>query len=99
MKNQKKNAELLGLDDNADDENIKQAEMLSTNDKDEDDNEESFYTGKLAINDKDFDDFKDISDDIKSNSVLIKILVFIFILSLLAVGVYVINKYFDLGLF
>lgn len=99
MKNQKKNAELLGLDDNADDENIKQAEILNTNDKDEEDNEESFYTGKLAINDKDFDDFKDISDDIKSNSVLIKILIFIFILSLLAVGVYVINKYFDLGLF
>ena len=37
--------------------------------------------------------------DIKSNSVLIKILIIIFVIIVLAVAVYFLNKYFNWGLF
>jgi hypothetical protein len=59
----------------------------------------TFYTGKLSIKKEDYDDFKDIQDDIKSNSILIKILIFIFILAILSVVIYFLNKYLNLGLF
>ena len=58
-----------------------------------------FYTGKLKVKEEDFDDFKDMQKDIKSNSLLIKVLVFIFILIALAIGIVVANNIFDLGLF
>ena len=40
-----------------------------------------------------------MQDDIKSNSALIKILVFIFIIITIAIGVVLANKYLELGLF
>lgn len=67
--------------------------------EDEQVNTDTFYTGKLKINDKDYDDFKDIEDDIKSNSILTKILIVIFILIIIAVAVVLANKYLKLGLF
>lgn len=63
------------------------------------DNSEEFYTGNLKINNKDFEDFKDIENDIKSNNKLVKVLIFIFILVILVVGVVVANNFFELGLF
>ena len=61
--------------------------------------ENSFYTGNLSVSNKDFEDFKDIQNDIKSNSILIKILVTIFILILLALIIFFLNKHFNWGLF
>ncbi len=61
--------------------------------------ENSFYTGNLAVEEKDFEDFKEIQKDIKSNSVIIKILVVLFVLIVLAVAVYLLNKYLNWGLF
>lgn len=91
LKNQKQNADLLGLsDDNETKTNI----SIIPEKKEQD-----FYTGKLAVTEDDLDDFKDIQDDIKSNSIFIKILVFIIILIFIAVGIYVANNVFDLGLF
>ena len=63
-------------DDNVDTPNLIAAQELT----EKDDNEETFYTGKLAIKENDYDDFKEIQDDINSNSIAIKILIFIFVI-------------------
>lgn len=60
---------------------------------------EEFYTGNLKINNKDFEDFKDIENDIKSNNNLVKVLIFIFVVVILIVGIVVANNFFELGLF
>ena len=89
LKNQKQNADLLGL---SDDDTKTINNIIPKKPEDE------FYTGKLAVTENDLD-FKDIEDDIKSNSLFIKILVFVIILIFIAIGIYVINNVFDLGLF
>lgn len=91
LKNQKQNADLLGL---LDDEPTKTSTSIIPKKQ-----EDEFYTGKLAVTEDDLDDFKDMQDDIKSNSIFIKILVFIIILIFIGVGIYVANNVFDLGLF
>ena len=96
LKNRQKDAELLDLadDDDKEEDNSKTAATSIIPDK-----EETFYTGQLAVKEEDFEDFKDMQDDIKSNSALIKILVFIFIVITIAIGVILANKYLELGLF
>ncbi len=91
LKNQKKDADLLGLSDDEPTKTDNSIVMPKV--------EEDFYTGKLAVTEDDLDDFKDMQDDIKSNSIFIKILVFIIILIFIGVGIYVANSVFDLGLF
>lgn len=90
IKNSKKDADLLGLSET---DSYKSDELLPSKE------DEDFYTGKLKISDKDFEDFKDIEKDIKSNNIFVKLLVFIFILLVIGIGVVVINNYFNLNLF
>lgn len=59
----------------------------------------TFYTGNLAIKDNDLNDFKDLESELKSNSILIKILIIFVVIIILAMGVYLLNKYLNLGLF
>lgn len=94
LKNQNKENS-VELDDNVDTPNLIAAQELT----EKDDNEETFYTGKLAIKENDYDDFKEIQDDINSNSIVIKILIFIFIIVILGIVVFALNKYLNLGLF
>lgn len=94
LKNQRKDAELLDLADD-DDKNESSEVKVERPEKEA----EEFYTGKLRVTDEDFDDFKDMQKDIRSNSVLIKILVFIFIIVLLGIAVVVANNIFKWGLF
>lgn len=94
LKNQNKENN-VELDDNVDTPNLIAAQELT----EKDDNEETFYTGKLAIKENDYDDFKEIQDDINSNSIVIKILIFIFIIVILGITVFALNKYLNLGLF
>lgn len=94
LKNQNKENN-VELDDNVDTPNLIAAQELT----EKDNNEETFYTGKLAIKENDYDDFKEIQDDINSNSIVIKILVFIFIIVILGIVVFALNKYLNLGLF
>lgn len=94
LKNQNKENN-VELDDNVDTPNLIAAQELT----EKDDNEETFYTGKLAIKENDYDDFKEIQDDINSNSIVIKILIFIFIMVILGIAVFALNKYLNLGLF
>ena len=94
LKNQNKENN-VELDDNVDTPNLIAAQELT----ERDDNEETFYTGKLAIKENDYDDFKEIQDDINSNSIVIKILIFIFIIVILGIVVFALNKYLNLGLF
>lgn len=94
LKNQNKENN-VELDDNVDTPNLIAAQELT----EKDDNEETFYTGKLAIKENDYDDFKEIQDDINSNSIVIKILIFIFIIVILVIAVFALNKYLNLGLF
>lgn len=88
LKNQK-DAELLNLQDD---------DQFLSSDEQENENSE-FYTGELRVTEEDFDDFKDMQKDIKSNSILIKVLVFIFILLIIAIALVVLNNLLDLGLF
>lgn len=94
LKNQNKENN-VELNDNVDTPNLIAAQELT----EKDDNEETFYTGKLAIKENDYDDFKEIQDDINSNSIVIKILIFIFIIVILGITVFALNKYLNLGLF
>ncbi len=94
MKNQKQNADLLGL---SDDEATKTVTSIIP--QTEETIKEEFYTGKLAVKESDFDDFKEMEDDIKSNSLFIKILIFIVVLIFIGIGIYVANSVFNLGLF
>lgn len=59
----------------------------------------SFYTGKFQINDKDMDDFSDLEKEMRGGSLAIKVLVIILILLLIAGGIFLLNKYLNLGLF
>ncbi len=96
LKNRQKDAELLDLadDDEKEEDNTNTAATSIIQDT-----EETFYTGQLAVKEEDFEDFKDMQDDIKSNSALIKILIFVFIIITIAIGVVLANKYLELGLF
>lgn len=95
LKNQRKDAELLDLADEDDDKSESGEVKVEPPEKEE----EEFYTGKLRVTEEDFDDFKDMQEDIRSNSVLIKILVFIFIIVLIGIAVVIANNIFKLGLF
>lgn len=95
LKNQRKDAELLDLADEVDDKSESSEVKVETPEKEE----EEFYTGKLRVTEEDYDDFKDMQEDIRSNSVLIKILVFIFIIVLIGIAVVIANNIFKLGLF
>lgn len=78
----------------------KDADLLNlAKDKEEQEEVEDFYTGSLAVSEEDFDDFKEMQEDIKTNNVLIKVLIFIFILIIVGVGIILLNKYLNLGLF
>lgn len=59
----------------------------------------TFYTGNLSIKESDLDDFKDLQKELKSNNILVKILIILVVIIILAVGVYLLNKYMNLGLF
>lgn len=59
----------------------------------------TFYTGNLSIKESDLDDFRDLQKELKSNNVLVKILIIIIVIIVLGVGVYLLNKYLNLGLF
>lgn len=61
--------------------------------------ENSFYTGNLAVSEKDYEDFSDIQKEIKSNSTLIKFLIIIFIIILISVTIFILNKYLNWELF
>ena len=95
LKNQRKDAELLDLADEDDDKSESSEVKVETPEKEE----EEFYTGKLRVTEEDYDDFKDMQEDIRSNSVLIKILVFIFIIVLIGIAVVITNNIFKWGLF
>lgn len=61
--------------------------------------ENSFYTGNLAINENDLEDFKDLQKELKSSGILIKIIIIAIIIIVLAAAVYFLNKYLHLELF
>jgi hypothetical protein len=61
--------------------------------------ENSFYTGNLAVSPRDYDDFDELEEDIKSNSLLIKILIFVVVIIVFAAIVYFLNQHFEWGLF
>lgn len=63
--------------------------------------EEKFATSNniLNLNSEDYEEFEDLKNDIKSNSILIKIVGILFVLILLVGALIFANNYFDLGLF
>jgi hypothetical protein len=95
IKNKQKDAEFLDLADDTSEISVANNTGILT----ETNPTEEFYTGQLSVQKDDFEDFKDMQDDIKSNSIFVKILAFIFIVILLGTIVFVANNVFDLGLF
>lgn len=59
----------------------------------------SFYTGKYQINKRDMDDFMDLEKEMKGGSLVVKILIIVIVLITIALAVYLLNKYLNLGLF
>lgn len=59
----------------------------------------TFYTGKLEIKESDLDDFEELQKEMKTGGAIVKILVSLIIIIVLAVGLYLLNKYMNLGLF
>lgn len=94
IKNSSSDAELLDLADDT----VEIHEPTSSIDLNKTE-ENTFYTGSLAVTENDFEDFKDMEKDIKSNSILLRILIILFILIAIAIGVVICNKVFNLGLF
>lgn len=76
-------------DDTSDDFSLSRTEELSN----------SFYTGNLQIDKKDMEEFLDLEDEMKGGSIVIKVLVIFIVLIVIAVAVYLLNKYLNLGLF
>ena len=68
-------------------------------DMEENKTENDFYTGKLEIKDSDLNDFEELQKEMKEGGAIVKILISIIIIIVLAVGLYLLNKYINLGLF
>lgn len=60
---------------------------------------ECFETNSLAFTESDFDDFNDLKEDVKSNGIFIKVLMFLVILILICGIVFMLNGIFEWGLF
>ena len=61
--------------------------------------DKSFVTNTMAFTESDFDDFNDLKEDVKSNGIIIKILVVLVILVLIGGIVFMLNGIFEWGLF
>ena len=61
--------------------------------------ENTFYTGKMQIENKDYDDFDDLKKEINSNSIVIKILLVIFFIIVIFGIVFFLDKIFTWGIF
>ena len=61
--------------------------------------DKSFVTNTMAFTESDFDDFNDLKEDVKSNGIVIKILVVLVILVLIGGIVFMLNGIFEWGLF
>lgn len=59
----------------------------------------SFYTGSYHIDKDDLDDFMDLEKEMNGGNIVVKILVIIIVLVTLALAIYLLNKYLNLGLF
>ena len=94
-------------DNNELDELLKRAEednddnSFENNAEKEDNTEDFSKTSQklIDVNNDDYDDFEELKKDIKSNSILIKIVSILFVLILLLGCLILANNYFDLGLF
>ena len=68
--------------------------------RDEGTQDDSYTATKILNLEKDdYEEFEDLKNDIKSNSILIKIVGILFILILVVGALILANNYFDLGLF
>ncbi len=61
--------------------------------------DKTFYTNSLTFTKSDFDDFNDLKEDVKSNKILIRILIFIIVVALIVGIVFLVNQIFNLNLF
>lgn len=81
-------------------EKIKDQEIENTNKLAEvDEMTNSFYTDKLDIEANDIDDFADLEKEMNGSSIVIKLLILLLVFVTLAICVYLLNKYLNLGLF
>lgn len=54
----------------------------------------SFYSDSFSFSKKDFEGFQDLQDDVKSNNILIKILIFILVIIILTIGVLILDYFY-----
>ena len=93
--NKKKHEEALEMFPEFKDDEDSDEEPMETEEKDE------YATSNNILNfsSGDYEGFEDLKNDIKSNSILIKVVGILFILILLIGALIFANNYFDLGLF
>ncbi|MBE6152946.1 MAG: hypothetical protein E7166_01775 [Firmicutes bacterium] len=66
----------------------------SIENKEDAEDEESFYSDSFTFSKKDFEGLTDLNENVKSNNILIKILIIILILIILGVGLLVLNYFY-----
>lgn len=97
----KKNDDALDLLSDLKDDEDSENEKTPKEKKREEDTEDFSKTEQrlIDVDSSDFNDFEELQKDIKSNSILIKIVSILFVLILLLGCLILANNYFDLGLF
>ena len=63
------------------------------------DKDDSFFTSSTKFSQSDFDDFKDLKDDMSVGKVIIRLLIFLLVVAFIVGIVFLANNYLDLGLF
>ncbi len=63
------------------------------------DKDDSFFTSSTKFSQSDFDDFKDLKDDMSFGKIVIRILIFLLVVAFIVGIVFLANNYLDLGLF
>ena len=97
QKNKKKQVEALEMLTDFKEENISVLDDLEGNNSI---SENTFTNNKiLNFDNEDYEDFEDLKNDIKSNSILIKIVGILFGLILIVGALIIANNYLELGLF
>lgn len=63
--------------------------------KQDDEEESSFYSDSFTFSKKDFEGLSDLNENVKSNNILIKILIFILVLIIIAIGVLILDYFYQ----
>ena len=74
--------------------NIIEEQINQQNQKEVKEDETSFYSDSFTFSKRDFEGLSDLNENVKSNNILIKILIFILIIIILTIGILVLDYFY-----